>query len=167
MKKEFCCVGTEWRGGRNITVERLVINVCLSQLILRQHRKALVGGLLSVCYSLLETLTVKTLCLSHAKCVEKVDCSNNNENRVILSTVNRENKPECLAVSGFFSNKEMYVVGSKSFRHDQLFNLFKAQRFLYVPPGLTFKNSKWCSLCVECFVRISEQTANFAVDSIN
>jgi len=34
---------------------------------------------------------------------------------------------------------------------------------LYVPPGLLFKNSTWCSLCVECFVRISEQTATFAL----
>ena len=30
---------------------------------------------------------------------------------------------------------------------------------MYVPPGLTFKNSTWRSLCVECFVRISEQIA--------
>ena len=43
----------------------------------------------------------------------------------------------------------------------------KAQRFLYVPPGLTFKNSTWCSLWVECFVRISEQTAAFALYIIN
>jgi len=21
---------------------------------------------------------------------------------------------------------------------------------LYLPPGLTFKNSTWCSLCIEC-----------------
>ena len=28
---------------------------------------------------------------------------------------------------------------------------------------LTFKNSTWCSLCGECFVRISEQTATFAL----
>ena len=46
-------------------------------------------------------------------------------------------------------------------------NLFKAYRFLYVPLGLTFKNSTWCSLCVECFVRISEQTAAFALYIIN
>ena len=39
--------------------------------------------------------------------------------------------------------------------------------FLYVPPGLTFKNSTWRSLCVECFVRISEQTATFALYIIN
>jgi hypothetical protein len=36
-----------------------------------------------------------------------------------------------------------------------------------VPTGLTFKNSTWCSLCVECFVRISEQTATFALYNIN
>jgi hypothetical protein len=39
--------------------------------------------------------------------------------------------------------------------------------FFYVPPGLTLKISAWCSLCVECFVRISEQTATFAVYVIN
>jgi hypothetical protein len=33
--------------------------------------------------------------------------------------------------------------------------------------GVTFKNSTWCSLCVECFVRISEQTATFAISVIN
>ena len=44
---------------------------------------------------------------------------------------------------------------------------FKAYRFLYVPQGLTFKNSKWRSLCVECFVRISEQAATFALYIIN
>jgi len=38
----------------------------------------------------------------------------------------------------------------------------KAYRFLYVPPGITLKNSTWCSLCVECFVHISELTATFA-----
>ena len=44
---------------------------------------------------------------------------------------------------------------------------FKAGRFLYVPPGLTFKNSTWRSLCVELFVRISEQTATFALYIVN
>jgi len=47
------------------------------------------------------------------------------------------------------------------------FFTFKAYRFLYVPPGSTFRNSTWYSLCVRCFVRISEQTAAFAVYSIN
>ena len=32
---------------------------------------------------------------------------------------------------------------------------------------LTFKNSTWRSLCVECFVRISEQAATFALHVIN
>jgi len=40
---------------------------------------------------------------------------------------------------------------------------FKDYCFLYVPPGLTFKNSTCCSLCFECFLRISEQTATFAL----
>ena len=47
------------------------------------------------------------------------------------------------------------------------FEPFKAQLFLYVPPGLTSKSSTWCSLCSECFVRISEQIATFAVYIIN
>jgi len=33
--------------------------------------------------------------------------------------------------------------------------------------GLTFKNSTWFSLCVECFVRISEQAAVLEVYVIN
>ena len=45
------------------------------------------------------------------------------------------------------------------------FNVLKW--FLSVPPSLTFKNSTWCSLCIECFVRISEQTATFALYIIN
>ena len=40
---------------------------------------------------------------------------------------------------------------------------FKAYQFLYVRPVVAFKNSTWRSLCVECFVRISEQTATFAL----
>jgi hypothetical protein len=40
---------------------------------------------------------------------------------------------------------------------------FQTQRFLYVQPGLTFNNSTRCSPCFECLVRISEQTATFAV----
>jgi hypothetical protein len=43
----------------------------------------------------------------------------------------------------------------------------KAYLFLYVPQGLTLKNSTWCSLCVDCFVRVSEQTATFALYNIN
>jgi len=39
--------------------------------------------------------------------------------------------------------------------------------FFYVPPGLTFKNSTWCSLCVECFVRIWEKRLGFAIYVIN
>jgi hypothetical protein len=42
-----------------------------------------------------------------------------------------------------------------------VFTFFKAYRFLYVPPGM------WCSLCAECFVRISEQTATLALYIIN
>ena len=32
---------------------------------------------------------------------------------------------------------------------------------------MTFKISTWCSLCVQCFVRTSEQTATFALYVIN
>jgi len=46
------------------------------------------------------------------------------------------------------------------------FNLYSLEVF-YVPPGLKMKNSTWCSLWVECFVRISEQTATFALYDIN
>ena len=37
----------------------------------------------------------------------------------------------------------------------------------YVPPGLTLKNSTRCSLCVECFVWTSKQTATFPLYVIN
>ena len=37
----------------------------------------------------------------------------------------------------------------------------------YVPPGLILKHSTWCVLSVECFVRISEMTASFALYYIN
>jgi hypothetical protein len=42
-------------------------------------------------------------------------------------------------------------------------NLLKPSSFFTYHQVLTFKNSTWRSLCVECFVRISEQTANFAL----
>jgi hypothetical protein len=45
-------------------------------------------------------------------------------------------------------------------------NLLKPNGF-YVPPGLTFKNSTWCSLCVEWFVWTSEETEIFALYVIN
>jgi hypothetical protein len=47
------------------------------------------------------------------------------------------------------------------------FNLLKSSGFFTYHQVLTFKNSTWYSLCVECFVRISEQTAAFAVYIIN
>ena len=40
---------------------------------------------------------------------------------------------------------------------------FQSLTVPYIRPCLTFKNSTWCSPCVQCFVRISEQTATFAV----
>ena len=46
-------------------------------------------------------------------------------------------------------------------------NLLKTGGYSTYHQGLTFKNSTWRSLCVECSVRISEQTATFALHSIN
>ena len=46
-------------------------------------------------------------------------------------------------------------------------NHLKPSGYFTYHQGLTFKNSTWRSLCVECFVRISEQTATFALYSIN
>ena len=46
-------------------------------------------------------------------------------------------------------------------------NRLKPGGFFTYRQVLTFKNSTWRSLCVECFVRISEQTASFALYSIN
>jgi hypothetical protein len=46
-------------------------------------------------------------------------------------------------------------------------NLLTPSGFLPYHQGLTFKNSIWRSLCVECFERISEQTATFALYTIN
>ena len=48
-----------------------------------------------------------------------------------------------------------------------IISLLKPIGFFTYHQVLTFKNSKLCSLCVECFVRISEQTAAFAVYVIN
>ena len=42
-------------------------------------------------------------------------------------------------------------------------NLLKPSGLFTFHQDLTFKNSTWRSLCVECFVRISEQTATFAL----
>ena len=47
------------------------------------------------------------------------------------------------------------------------FNLLKPSGYFTYHQALTFKNSTCRSLCVECFVRISEQTATFALYSIN
>ena len=46
-------------------------------------------------------------------------------------------------------------------------NLLKPSSYFTYHQGLTFKNSLRCSFCVECFVRISEQTATFALYIIN
>ena len=60
-----------------------------------------------------------------------------------------------------------YIFNNVTFSEVMLcFKLLKAWCFLYVPPGLTSKNSTLYSLSVECFVWISEQTA-FAVYVIN
>jgi hypothetical protein len=46
-------------------------------------------------------------------------------------------------------------------------NLLKPSGFFTYHQGLTFKNSTWCSLCIECFVRISEHTATCALYIFN
>jgi hypothetical protein len=46
-------------------------------------------------------------------------------------------------------------------------NLLKPSDFFTYHHGLILKNSTRCSLWVECFVRISEQTAAFAVYVVN
>ena len=46
-------------------------------------------------------------------------------------------------------------------------NLLKPSGYFSYQPGLTFKNSTWYKLCFEYFVRVSEQTATFALYIIN
>ena len=46
-------------------------------------------------------------------------------------------------------------------------NLLKPTGYFTYHQGLTFKNSTRFSLCVECFVRISQQTATFTLYIIN
>ena len=53
-----------------------------------------------------------------------------------------------------------------NFKHLQLVNLLKPSGFCTYRK-VEYSNSTWCSLCVESFVRISEQTATFALYSIN
>ena len=50
---------------------------------------------------------------------------------------------------------------------ESLVNLLTPSGFFTYHQGLTLKNSTWRSLCVECFVRISEQTATSALYIIN
>ena len=52
-------------------------------------------------------------------------------------------------------------------RRGRQVNLLKPRRFFTYHQVLTFKNSTRLSLCVKCFVRISEQTAIFALYIIN
>jgi hypothetical protein len=48
-----------------------------------------------------------------------------------------------------------------------IFLTFQSLAVFYVPPGSILKNSAWYSLCIECFLGISEQTATFALYIIN
>ena len=64
MQKGFC-VSTEWRGGRTVTVERLVMNISRSLLILRHNTERYWSV---VFCRFVETLTVRTCCLRYAKC---------------------------------------------------------------------------------------------------
>jgi hypothetical protein len=45
--------------------------------------------------------------------------------------------------------------------------LLNPSDFFTYHQGLTLKNCTWCSLCDECFVWTSEQTATFALYIIN
>ena len=77
-------------------------------------------------------------------------CNNNsNNNNNVCSAVLKPFKLGALCV---------YII---------LFNLLKPSSFFTYHQGLTFKNSTWCSLCVERFVWISEQTATFTLCIIN
>ena len=54
-----------------------------------------------------------------------------------------------------------YQLATKVVKNDhftQLFNPLKSSGFFTYHQGLTFKNSRWCPLCVDCFVRILEHT---------
>ena len=62
---------------------------------------------------------------------------------------------------------QIITLYSTLWNHRIQFNLLKPSGFFTYHQGLTFKNSTWCSLCVECFVRISEQTATFVLYIIN
>jgi hypothetical protein len=58
-------------------------------------------------------------------------------------------------------------LGVRALRRGTDLNPLKPSGFFYVRPGLTYKNSTWCSLCVQCFVWMSEQTAAFVLHIIN
>ena len=53
------------------------------------------------------------------------------------------------------------------YKYSKDINLLKRSGFFAYHQGLTFKNSTWRSPCVECFLRISEQTATWALYIIN
>ena len=57
-------------------------------------------------------------------------------------------------------------VSCRSRTHSKI-NLLKPSGFFTYRHIWQRKNSTWCSLCVECFVQISEQTATFALYIIN
>ena len=70
-------------------------------------------------------------------------------------------------VSAFNSSPDVPEQNSGLFPYCPCINHLKSSGFFTYHQGLTFKNSTCRSLCVECFVRISEQTATFVLDSIN
>ena len=53
-----------------------------------------------------------------------------------------------------------------SMRSQQPNSQFKGYPVLYVPPGLTFKNSAFWYIAFTCFVWLSEQTVTFALHII-
>ena len=69
-------------------------------------------------------------------------------------------------LSRFYAPNSALISESTTVSKDSI-NLSKPSGYFSYQPGLTFKNSTWYKLCFEYFVRISEQTATFALYIIN
>jgi len=77
-------------------------------------------------------------------------------------------------VSLIFAVKLRHIIQWREFRDMLLtfwnkFNRLKPSGFFtyHQVSGLTLNNSTWCSLSVDCFARISEQTTTFSLYAIN
>jgi hypothetical protein len=67
-------------------------------------------------------------------------------------------------ITDITQQRDMHLV--KCNLHGKRFNLLKPSDF-FTYHQVNMQNSTWCSLCVECFIRISERTATFALYIIN